>query len=312
MILIMGIPSEPPVKLLVNAAKKLKIPYFMLNQREIRFWDLSIKYVDNKFSGQLSLGNQKYDLESFSGIYVRMMDYNHLPEVKNEVFKMANPDEISKLSLIHIKLMEWLAITKCRIFNHPADMLSNLSKPYQAQIIAECGLKVPPHCITSNKSSVVNFANEWGPLIYKSISSARSIVKELDLNDTEKLDKIKYLPTQFQQKLEGCNIRVHVVGDKLFATKAVSNVVDYRYAGRDGEEIDLQETHLPKHIEESCFKLSQKLNLALCGIDLFLTAQDDYYCFEVNPSPGYSFYQELTGQDIASAMAKWLAYGKAN
>lgn len=311
MILIMGIPSEPPVKLLLEAARKIKIPYLMLNQREIRFWDLSIKYVNNKFSGQLSLGDQKYDLESFFGIYVRMMDYNHLPEVKDEVFKMANPKELLKLSLIHGKLMEWLAITKCRILNNPADMLSNLSKPYQAQIIAECGLKVPLHCITSSKSSVINFAQERGTLIYKSISSARSIVKELDLNDTAKLNKIKFLPTQFQQKLEGYNIRVHVVGNKLFATKAISNVVDYRYASRDEEEIDLQETHLPAPIEESCFKLSEKLNLVLCGIDLFLTTQNEYYCFEVNPSPGYSFYQELTGQDIATAIAKWLAYGDA-
>lgn len=311
MILIMGIPTESPVKLLLEAAKKIKIPYLMLNQREIRFWDLSIKYVNNKFSGQISLGDQKYDLESFSGIYVRMMDYNHLPEVKDEVFKMVNPREILKISLIHTKLLEWLAITKCRILNKPTDMLSNLSKPYQAQIIAECGLKVPSHCITSNKSSAVSFAQKCGPLIYKSISSARSIVKELDLNDSKKLNKIKYLPTQFQQKLEGYNIRVHVVGNKLFATKAVSNVVDYRYASQDGEEIELLEAQLPKHIEESCFKLSAKLNLALCGIDLFLTTQNEYYCFEVNPSPGYSFYQELTGQDIAAAIANWLAYGDA-
>jgi glutathione synthase/RimK-type ligase-like ATP-grasp enzyme len=139
----------------------------------------------------------------------------------------------------------------------------------------------------------------------------RSIVKELKPADERLLDKIQYLPTQFQQKLMGTNIRVHVVGDAIFATKIETGVTDYRYARRENETAFLSAFTLPKKIEKSCFQLSQQLGLTLCGIDLFLSNENEYYCFEVNPSPGYSYYQNSTGQDISGAIAKWLYYGTA-
>ena len=51
-------------------------------------------------------------------------------------------------------------------------------------------------------------------------------------------------------------------------------------------------------------QLSQRLELPLCGIDLKCTPDGDYYCFEVNPSPAYSYYQENSGHDIASAIIR--------
>jgi len=122
---------------------------------------------------------------------------------------------------------------------------------------------------------------------------------------------VKYLPTQFQKKLRGHNIRVHVVGDVLFATKAESEVVDYRYARREEKEVKLTSFKLPSIVQKNCFRLAKELNLMFCGIDLFLTSRGEYYCFEVNPSPGYSYYQQQAGQNIADAIVKWLEYGTA-
>lgn len=49
------------------------------------------------------------------------------------------------------------------------------------------------------------------------------------------------------------------------------------------------------------------MNLPLAGIDLRRTPQDEWYCFEVNPSPAFSFYEQITGQPIARAVALLLA-----
>jgi hypothetical protein len=136
-------------------------------------------------------------------------------------------------------------------------------------------------------------------------------VKELDPLRMKDLHKIRYLPTQFQEKLNGINIRVHVVGDVLFATKIESPVIDYRYAGQENQECSLTAFDLPPKIEKRCFKISKLLNLPLCGIDLFKTTDNEYYCFEVNPSPGYSYYQQSTNQDIATAIVNWLDSGSA-
>jgi glutathione synthase/RimK-type ligase-like ATP-grasp enzyme len=106
---------------------------------------------------------------------------------------------------------------------------------------------------------------------------------------------------------------VHVAGDALFATSADTEVVDYRYAGREGGSLDLQAFELPEDVRARCFAVSSALGLPLCGIDLFRSDEDgSYYCFEANPSPGYSFFQEATGQDIAGAIVNWLAFGDLN
>lgn len=311
MILITGIPSEPPVELVTEAAEKAGIPYLLFNQRKAHLYQLSLSYFDNKFSGTLQMDGHEYDLDQIKGIYIRMMDNSFLPEVHNKVFNYIGADQAQKSAGMHKQLLDWTETASCRILNRPWDMLSNLSKPYQSQLIAAAGFLIPPTCITNDTAKASLFKKEHNRVIFKSISSVRSIVKELDAPRMKDLHRIRYLPTQFQEKLNGINIRVHVVGDVLFATKIESTVIDYRYAGRENEECNLTPFVLPKTIEKRCFKLSKELNLPLCGIDLFKTTNNKYYCFEVNPSPGYSYYQQSTDQDIATAIVKWLDSGSA-
>jgi hypothetical protein len=37
------------------------------------------------------------------------------------------------------------------------------------------------------------------------------------------------------------------------------------------------------------------LELVVAEVDLRRTPEDDWYCFEVTPSPGFSYYQSFTG-----------------
>jgi glutathione synthase/RimK-type ligase-like ATP-grasp enzyme len=311
MILIAGIPTEPPVKFVTDAAIATGIPYVLFNQREAHHYEMSLQYMNNQFQGFIRIGGQEYDLAKFTGIYMRMMEYYYLPEIKNKVFNYIGDALAEKSIAIHQQFLNWLEIASCRILNRPSDMLSNMSKPFQYQIISSSGLRIPPTCITSDEQVVLQFRTKYKNLIYKSISSARSIVQEFTQNKMKQLRKVRNLPTQFQQKLMGTNIRVHVVGETLFATKIETPVVDYRYAERENEKTNLLPVQLPKQIKKRCFKLSQTLNLPLCGIDLFRTMDGVYYCFEVNPSPGFSYYQANTGQDIASAIVTYLEYGKS-
>ena len=311
MILFIGIPSESPLEMAIASAEKAGIPYVVLDQRNMHYCNLAIGFTNNKFTATLQLHDKDYDLEKFSGIYFRMMDYTAMPHADPHSLHFMGAGNLQKSGMLHQQLLYWMDITKARILNAPWSMGSNMSKPYQAQLIRDAGFKIPPTCITSEKKALQQFQQQYKPQIYKSISSVRSIVKEFAAADEKMLDKIQYLPTQFQQKLEGINIRVHVVGDVLFATKIETEVTDYRYARRENKTASLSTYKLPPKIEQACFKLSRDLHLTLCGIDLFLTTENEYYCFEVNPSPGYSYFQSNTGQDISRAIAKWLYYGTA-
>jgi len=311
MLLFIGIPTEPPVAMAIHAAEKAGIPHVVLDQRTMHFCNLSIGFVNNKLKASLQLQDKDYPLEKFSGVYFRMMEYNSMPHTDPQSLQYMGAGNVKKSGLLHQQLLYWMDITRLRILNPPWSMGSNMSKPYQAQLIREAGFKIPPTCITTEKQSLLAFREKHPSLIYKSISAVRSIVKEFTTADEKMLNKIQYLPTQFQQKLNGVNIRVHVVGDVLFATRIDSEVTDYRYAGRENKTATLSATVLPKKIQQACFTLSKQLGLTLCGIDLFLSAGNEYYCFEVNPSPGYSYFQNNSGQDIAGAIARWLYYGTA-
>jgi hypothetical protein len=48
------------------------------------------------------------------------------------------------------------------------------------------------------------------------------------------------------------------------------------------------------------------MGLLVSGVDLRRTADECWCCFEVNPSPGFTYYEGHTGQPIAGAIAALL------
>jgi glutathione synthase/RimK-type ligase-like ATP-grasp enzyme len=161
--------------------------------------------------------------------------------------------------------------------------------------------------ITNDPEAVLAFQREHGALIYKSMSGVRSIVAALNDNDIARLDHIRWCPVQFQALVPGTDVRVHVVGDEAFATEIVSDTLDYRYARRTGGSAELCVMRLTAELEEKCVRLTAGLGLAFAGIDLKITPGGEVFCFEVNPSPAFSFYEANTGQPIAAAVARYLA-----
>ena len=145
-----------------------------------------------------------------------------------------------------------------------------------------------------------------GPLVYKSASSIRSIVSSLDGNSVAKMESLRSLPTQFQRKIEGYNVRVHVIGRRVFATQISSRATDYRYAAAEGTSARFRPYELNTDLRKKCLHLARVCQLVFAGIDLMVNPSR-VYCLEVNPSPGYSYYQEATGQPISDALAAYLA-----
>ena len=131
-------------------------------------------------------------------------------------------------------MVTWLDVAAARIVNRPRAMHSNSSKPFQAQVIARTGFEVPESLVTNDPEQVRRFADRVGPLVFKSTSGIRSIVRRVDEGYADRLERVRALPTQFQALVEGEDVRVHVVAGEVFATRIRSDATDYRYAGRDG------------------------------------------------------------------------------
>jgi glutathione synthase/RimK-type ligase-like ATP-grasp enzyme len=120
------------------------------------------------------------------------------------------------------------------------------------------------------------------------------------------MELVKNCPTQFQEVVEGVDIRVHTVGERIFATEMRSTASDYRYAARSGAGLTAREIEIPPEVAASCVRLAKACGLSVAGIDLRETPDGRYYCFEANPSPGFIFYERATGQPISEAVARLL------
>lgn len=306
MILLCGIPSESPLALVGQALDQIDAPYLWFNQRHFSDSALSFDIDDRGVTGWLEIDGRGVPLESVRGIYSRLMDHAKLPELRGEP---ADSPARKRCNALHDALVRWMEISPARVVNRVAPMGSNSSKPYQAQLIRQYGFEVPASLITTDPHAVLEFRDEYKKIIYKSISGVRSIVQTFDDCDVGRLSALRWCPTQFQQYVPGTDVRVHVVDDEVHATRIESEAVDYRYArAQVGEAARLSAMELPDDVAQNCIALTRGLGLVFSGIDLKFTPDGRVFCFEVNPCPGFSYFELNSGQPIALAVARHLAF----
>lgn len=283
--------------------------HVVFHQRQAPFSDIALDVFEGRPSGTLCVGYREWPLDGFAGVYTRLVDQAVVSGGRRSRGLSPDPERVKSAAFLVNTLAQWLEVAECRVVNRAWAMASNGSKPYQSQEIARAGLLTPATVVTNEEEEVVEFARRHGRIVYKSISAVRSIVKEWRPGVGPPLSRIRHLPTQFQEYVPGVNLRVHVVGAEIFATEVATGAVDYRYASRDGLDVTMRPVGLPDEIAGQCLTLSRVLRLPFCGIDLKRTPDGRFYCFEVNPSPAYSYYQEETNQPISRALIRYLAAG---
>lgn len=257
-------------------------------------------------SGYIAGPDWKVDLEELTGVYIRYLG------MEGRVPPPNLPPEV--VPAMHFEydtgLMVLLEDLSCAVVNRLGGGMSNNSKAYQALLVRQCGLLTPPTLVTNDPVAAHRFYEDCqGEVIYKSLSGIRSIVRRLEPEQLVRLSLLRHGPAQFQSFIPGENVRVHTVGDQLFATRVYSEGVDYRYVRGEGGSVEMEPTILPPAVAESCVRLAHQLDLLLTGIDLKETPDGDYYCFEVNPCPGFLYYEQHTGQPISTALADLLQHG---
>ncbi|MBI4539868.1 MAG: glutathione synthase [Gemmatimonadetes bacterium] len=308
MILLCGIPSEQPLAMVRGEVEALGAPVLMLNQRRVAGMSLTLEITSGAVAGELVVDGRPHSLSQFQAVYTRLMDDELLPELEGEPLYSSLRQ---RCRTFHEILIRWLEVTPARVVNRTAPMGSNVSKPYQSQLIQRHGFRVPETLVTNDPEAVMLFRRHHGRVVYKSISSFRSVVQELGEPDLERLDRIRWCPVLFQRRVEGVDVRVHTVGERAIGTKVESAATDYRYASRQGDATTLTEFELPDDLAERCVCLARSLGLDFAGIDLRMDPDGEVYCFEVNPSPAFSYYESNTGQPIARAVAEYLAEAEA-
>jgi glutathione synthase/RimK-type ligase-like ATP-grasp enzyme len=296
--LLWGLPNDPPLARVAGELAALDAPVHVLDQRDV----LSTS-VDTGV-GTIRLGSRELELGEIGAVYLRPYDVNRLPRLAR-----LRTDEGARrhVAAVEQAMYAWLDTTSAFLVNPVWASATNSSKPWQLARVREAGFAVPDTLVTTDPRAARNFVREHRDVVFKSVSGIRSRVRRITPADLDRLDDVRTCPTQFQRRVPGTDVRVHVVGREVFPTRVTCDADDYRYAAQQGREpATLTPTDLPLAVQRRCVQLAQLLTLPVAGVDLRVTPDGEWYCFEVNPSPAFTYYEHHTGQRIARSIAALL------
>lgn len=129
--------------------------------------------------------------------------------------------------------------------------------------------------------------------IVKSLSGVRSKVVDNHTYENWNKDHIVNLPVLFQQKVNGNDLRVHIIDNNVYAKYSESkDTVDYRYDKSFFNLVEIE--NIDKQIEDFCIEVASRESNNFLGID-FIKTESSYVVLEANPSPGWSAYYPYDG-----------------
>lgn len=302
--LVWGVPTDTPIARVCDELDRMGAPVWLLDQRDVLETAITLD-TEPALAGRISVGDRRLDLAEVTAAYIRPYDPRQLRKIA-----AAGPGSTdwAHATAADEAIGCWLELTDALVVNPLSAMAGNGSKPWQIKRIAAAGFAVPETLVTTEPQSARRYWDHHGEVIYKSVSGVRSRVARLRSPDTLRLGDVANCPTQFQRYIPGTDVRVHVVARQVFATEVACDADDYRYAAVQGAEWpQLRPRALPLEVEQRCRRLAGALGLPVAGIDLRVNPDGMWYCFEVNPSPAFTYYEDATGQPIARAIAGLLA-----
>jgi glutathione synthase/RimK-type ligase-like ATP-grasp enzyme len=299
MILLWGLMEDAPMNMAYAELAKTGADFFFLDHRKI--FDSDIEYTFSIKDGAkcfIDIEGVRLDLDNVRAAYIRPYNFRDYSQMEGK----AIDDPIAlKAGGFEMQLMAWLDASDMLVLNRSGPSATNNSKPYQLSLISKAGFKVPKTYISNDSALVRKFLTESGEAVYKSISSVRSIVHKVADNHLGFIDDVQWCPTLFQKVVPGINYRAHVLNNEIYAVRIESDSLDYRYG-----QTTMMAEELPDDVAQKCYRINEMLGLHFSGIDLMRTGQGEWYCFEVNPSPAYSYFQLNSGVHISAALARLL------
>jgi hypothetical protein len=298
-IFLWGTLDDAPMAIACAALSQAGAEYVFLDHRKIARCE-----VDSVISGAtgdrctVTVEGKTIDVTGVTVAYVRglnFFDYDEFRGLPHE------SPQVVRAAAFEVALTAWLDASDAVVINRSEPSATNASKPYQMSVIRWAGFAVPDTLLSNDAEAARVFLAQNPDSIYKSISGVRSIVRKVGDAQRGFIDDVQWCPTLFQRVVEGTNYRAHVLGDRVFAARIVSDQLDYRY-GRS----NITPVELPADVAERCRRLAAMLGLHFAGIDLMQSTQGEWFCFEVNPSPGYPYFEGGGGPSIGAALAHFM------
>jgi glutathione synthase/RimK-type ligase-like ATP-grasp enzyme len=255
-----------------------------------------LRDIDNSV---LSLHNKTYMINSYQGILIRLIDISE--GTPNEQLKR-------KAAGFYQALRQLFSNISLRVVNPPRRDDSNFSKLYHATLLASItGWQIPRSCLTNKVERALEFIDSCpAGAIFKGASSVKTWATSYDPElHKARLPLLHNCPVLFQERIEGPDVRVHIVGEQLFAELIESSQLDYRVS-RTNKFSTLQ---VPDDIARGCIAIARDCQTPFLGIDFKIQQNSGIWFFlEANSMPCYQGYDQRAGGAISRALAEWLTH----
>jgi glutathione synthase/RimK-type ligase-like ATP-grasp enzyme len=197
---------------------------------------------------------------------------------------------------------------ECLWINSPEAIDMHVYKGYQLQTLALRSLRIPQTLITNDADALESFYECLRrKVIFKPVRGGAHTRRMSDDDLTPaRLRELAQAPVQFQEMIEGVDIRVYVIGNEQFAAEIRSSTLDFR----EDPGAAIVPVELPPVVAADCIAVARALRLEMSGIDMRRTPAGEYVFLEGNPAPMFMHFEDRTGYPISDRLVDRLIAGR--
>ncbi|MGW1729043.1 ATP-grasp ribosomal peptide maturase [Streptomyces sp. NPDC002306] len=198
--------------------------------------------------------------------------------------------------------------------NHPLREAAADYKPRQLALAQRLGFAVPATLVTNSLHDAREFIAAHGPVIYKTLRwtpyerDGIGLTTWAEPVTAAELDpSVAVTPHLFQARVDkSADLRVLVVGPRLFAVRIDSGLLDWR---KDYSALTYTVVDLPDQLHKQLHAFLNHFGLCTGSFDLMTGHGGETYFLELNPNGQWAWLEQETQLPMAAAFADLLTEG---
>lgn len=203
------------------------------------------------------------------------------------------------------RILDWHGID---VLPHPRNHYWQEQKPWQLYLYDAIDVPVPDTLFTNDPAEVRAFYEHHDRVVFKPVTRGTSphVMTDDDITE-ERLKGLATAPVQFQEYIEGDDLRVYVLdGEVIGAIRYESDNFSFKVDLKEGQDIHVEAATLSDDIVETATTATEKARLKYAAADVRRRPDGTHALLELNESPVFSPADTEAGQDVSGALAEYL------
>ncbi|MEU2609724.1 ATP-grasp ribosomal peptide maturase [Streptomyces albus] len=305
-VLVVTMVDDPTADLVISELRGRGVPVVRLDSGDFpATLSVAAKITEEGVGGTLVTPTRTADLSHVRSLYYRRPSGFAFPHLDEQDARFAVTQARYGLGGV------LAALPGCLYVNHPHRIGDAEFKPSGLAAAVASGFRVPPTLITSDPVAAKSFVEEHGPAIYKPLSTplyrvdgVSCTVKVEEVTADQLDERVAGTAHLFQQKVgKVADVRVTVIGDKVFSVRIDSGLLDWR---TDYERLSYSVVEPPDEVRTALRRYLAYFGLVFGAFDFALDRHGVWWFLECNPSGQWAWLEPATGLPMVAAMADLL------